>query len=144
MRSGLRAVGRDDIADDPKQRGKSMLEEANELARAEAMQEGMSKLPTNEAYRRLIEHEVPAAPVLTHAEVLEDPQIVHNGSVVEATHPIYGKYRRARPAVRFSLTEAEPTSAPPLYGENSEQILSELGLSTKEQARLRDTGAVTL
>lgn len=143
MRSGLRAVGRDDIADDPKQRGKSMLEEANELARAEAMQEGMSKLPTNEAYRRLIEHEVPAAPVLTHAEVLEDPQIVHNGSIIEATHPVYGKYRRARPAVRFSLTEAEPTSAPPLYGENSEQILGELGLSAEEQARLRDVGAVT-
>lgn len=143
MRAGLRAVGRDDIADDPRQRGKSMLEEANELARAEAMREGLARLSTEQAYRRLIEFEVPAAPVLTHAEVLEDPQIVHNGSIVEASHPVYGRYRRARPAVRFSTTATEPTSAPALYGENSTEILDQLGLSAEAQAALRASGAVT-
>lgn len=143
MRAGLRAVGRDDIADDPRQRGKSMLEEANELARAEAMREGLARLSTEQAYRRLIEFEVPAAPVLTHAEVLEDPQIVHNGSIVEASHPVYGRYRRARPAVRFSATATEPTSAPALYGENSTEILDQLGLSAEAQAALRASGAVT-
>ncbi|MFT5444595.1 MAG: crotonobetainyl-CoA:carnitine CoA-transferase CaiB-like acyl-CoA transferase [Myxococcota bacterium] len=143
MRSGLRAVGRDDVADDPRQRGKSMLEEANALARAEAMQAGLAQLTSAEAYRRLIEHEVPAAPVLTHDEVLEDPQIVHNGSIVEATHPVYGKYRRSRPAVRFSVTPTEPTAAPSLYGENSKQILDELGLSAQAQQALRSSGAVT-
>lgn len=143
MRSGLRAVGRDDIADDPKQRGKSMLEEANELARAVAMQEGMAKLSTAEAYKNLIEHEVPAAPVLTHEEVMLDPQIVHNGCIVEASHPVYGRYRRARPAVRFSETPTEQTSAPALYGENSKEILDELGLSTEAQTALRESGAVT-
>lgn len=143
MRAGLRAVGRDDIADDPRQRGKSMLEEANELARAEAMREGLARLSTEQAYQRLIEFEVPAAPVLTHAEVLEDPQIVHNGSIVEASHPVYGRYRRARPAVRFSTTATEPTSAPALYGENSTEILDQLGLSAEAQAALRASGAVT-
>lgn len=143
MRAGLRAVGRDDIADDPRQRGKSMLEEANELARAEAMREGLARLSNEQAYRRLIEFEVPAAPVLTHAEVLEDPQIVHNGSIVEASHPVYGRYRRARPAVRFSTTATEPTSAPALYGENSTEILDQLGLSAEAQAALRASGAVT-
>lgn len=143
MRAGLRAVGRDDIADDPRQRGKSMLEEANELARAEAMREGLARLSNEQAYRRLIEFEVPAAPVLTHAEVLEDPQIVHNGSIVEASHPVYGRYRRARPAVRFSATATEPTSAPALYGENSTEILDQLGLSAEAQAALRASGAVT-
>ncbi|MCS5618472.1 MAG: CoA transferase [Myxococcota bacterium] len=143
MRAGLRAVGRDDIADDPKQRGKSMLEEANELARAVAMQEGMAKLTSAEAYARLIEHEVPAAPVLTHKEVMRDPQIVHNGSILEGSHPVYGDFRRARPAVRFSQTPPEPTDAPALYGENSTAILDELGLSKEAQTALRESGAVT-
>ena len=84
-----------------------------------------------------------AAPVLSQAEVLVDPQIVHNGSILEATHPVYGKYRRARPAVRFSGTATEPTGAPALYGENSADILDELGLSTEAQAALRASGAVT-
>ena len=86
---------------------------------------------------------MPAAPVLTHAEVLEDPQILHNESIVEARHPIYGKYRRVRPPVHFSATPWVPTSAPSLYGEDSEEILDQLGLSSDEQAGLRDRGAVT-
>ena len=143
MRDALRAVGRDDIADDPRQRGKAMLEEANELARSEALQEGIAKLTTAEAYRRLVEREIPAAPVLTSEEVLKDPQIVHNGNVVEGSHPVYGKYRRVRPAVRFSVSANEPTSAPALYGENSAEILSELGLTAEAQATLRKNGAVT-
>ena len=143
MRDALRAVGRDDIADDPRQRGKAMLEEANELARAEAMQEGIARLTTAEAYQRLVDREIPAAPVLTSQQVLEDPQIVHNGNVVEATHPVYGKYRRVRPAVRFSVSTNEPTSAPALYNENSAEIMSEFGLSAEAQATLRENGAVT-
>jgi len=143
MRAGLRAVGRDDIADDPRQRGKSMLEEANELARATAMAEGLAQLTTEQAYQRLVAHEIPAAPVLSHPQVLEDPQIVHNGSVIEAHHPVYGTYRRARPAVRFSQTPSEPSGPPPLYGEQSCEILDQLGLSADVQSALRDCGAVT-
>lgn len=143
MRGGLRAVGRDDIADDPKQRGRSMLEEAQEIARAEAMQEGLAKLTTEEAYQRLVRHEIPAAPVLSHPEVFEDPQIRHNGGIVEGEHPVYGRWRRARPAVRFSETAPEPTPGPPLYGEQSQAILAELGLSQEEQDALREAGAVT-
>ncbi|MCP4038944.1 MAG: CoA transferase [bacterium] len=143
MRAGLRAVERDDVADDPRQRGKSMLEEENETARAQAMADGLARLTTEEAYRRLIAHEIPAAPVLTHPQVLEDPQIVHNGSVIEAQHPVYGRYRRARPAVRFSGTPTATTGAPPLYGEGSAEILDELGIGAETQSALRDRGAVT-
>ena len=139
----IRAVGRDDLADDPSQRGRAMIEEANEIIRAEAMQEGLAKLTTEEAYRRLVELEIPAAPVLTHAEVLEDPQITHNEGVIEGEHPVYGRFRRAKPSVRFSGTPTEETPAPPLYGEQSDAILDELGVSGEERKSLRDAGAVT-
>jgi crotonobetainyl-CoA:carnitine CoA-transferase CaiB-like acyl-CoA transferase len=78
-----------------------------------------------------IEHEVPAAPVLGHGEVFEAPQIVHNGSILEVIHAVNDKFRRARPAERFSETPAEPSSVPALYGENSAEILDELGLSAE-------------
>ena len=106
-------------------------------------QEGLAKLTTEEAYRKMVEVEVPAAPVLDHEQVFEDPQIVHNGSVVEGEHPVYGRWRRARPSARFSGTPNEQTPGPPLYGEQSEAILDELGLSKDEQQGLRDSGAVT-
>lgn len=142
MRGGLRAVGRDDLASAERHRGEAAIEEANQLERAEAMRDGLAKLTTAEAYRRMIAEEVPAGPVLEHAQVLEDPQLVHNGSIVEARHPVYGSYRRARPAARFSRTPVADAGAPALYGEHTEEILAELGRSAEEQAALRERGVV--
>jgi len=142
-RAALRALGHRELADDPSQHGRAMLEESSELARAKAIQSGLAALTTAEAYERLVEAEVPCAPVLSRDDVLRDPQIVHNGSVVEAHHPVYGRYRRARPAVRFSVTPTGETRAPSLYGEQADEILDEMGVSTEERSALRASGAIT-
>jgi crotonobetainyl-CoA:carnitine CoA-transferase CaiB-like acyl-CoA transferase len=141
-RAALRAVGYGHVADDPRQRGRESLDEANQIAKAEAMRDGLAALTTEEAYRRLVEVEVPTAPVLSHAQVLEDPQIVHNGSVIEAHHPVYGPYRRARPAIRFSVTQTEETSAPALYGEHTSEILEEMGCGSEEREKLSEKGVI--
>jgi crotonobetainyl-CoA:carnitine CoA-transferase CaiB-like acyl-CoA transferase len=143
MRGTLRAVGRDDLAESPGQRGRAMLDEQNQLERATAVAEGLARMTTAEAYRRLVELEVPAAPTLSHAEVLEDPQITRNGCVIEAEHPVYGRYRRVRQPARFSETISATTPPSSLYGEDSEGILDELGASQEERARLRELGAIT-
>jgi crotonobetainyl-CoA:carnitine CoA-transferase CaiB-like acyl-CoA transferase len=120
-----------------------MLEEKNQLARAEAVNAGFGKLSTAEAYRLCIEHELPAAPVLTQEDVFVDPQIVHNGAVIEAEHPIYGRYRRAAPSAKFSSTAFESSLPPALYGEQSDEILEELGYSETARATLRAENVVS-
>jgi len=142
MRASLRAVGRDDLADAPRQQGKAMIEPESQLERAVAVRDGLAAMSTEEAYRSLVEHEVPAAPVLSHAEVLVDPQIAHNGCIVEADHPTYGRYRRVRAPVRFSATETEATSPPALYGEHTDEILAELGIPEEKRRALRNSGVV--
>lgn len=142
IQASLRAVGRDDLADSPRHRGRESLEEANQIERARAIREGLAAMSTAEAYRRLVAHEVAAAPVLTHSEVLVDPQITHNGSVIEATHPVYGRYRRARAPVRFSATEPRVTAAAALYGDHTDEILAELGISAERRAELRARAVV--
>lgn len=142
MRASLLVVGEDEMAHSPEQRGKIMLEEENQLARAEAVRNGLTRLTTQEAYERCIEHEVPAAPVLTHADVLVDPQITHNGAVIEAQHPVYGRYRRAKPSARFSKTVPEATRSPALYGEHTDEILDELGYEEAQRSDLRDESVV--
>ncbi len=127
MRAALHAVGRTDLAESSSQRGREMMNEANTMERTAAIRDGLAALDTQTAYHNLIEHEVPAGPVLTHQEVLVDPQIQHNGCIIEAVHPVYGKYRRARAPVRFSETQADEAIAPALYGEHTEEILKELG-----------------
>jgi len=142
MRAGLYAVGREDLAESEGQRGRAMLDEANQIARAEAVRDGFAAMTTEDAYRRCVELEIPAAPVLTHSEVLTDPQVAHNGSIVEAEHPVYGRYRRARPAVRFSLSPFELTGAPALYGEHTEEVLDELGVADEQRKSLRERGII--
>ncbi len=142
IREGLRAVGRADLADDPRQRGRAMLEEANEQARAEAMQKGLAGLTTAEAYDRLLAHQVPVARVSSLEEVLADPQINHNASVIEREHPVYGRFRRARPPLRFSVTEPDETAAPALYGEHTDEILEELGRGEEQRRALREKGVI--
>ena len=99
-------------------------------------------MTTAQAYERLVENEVASAPVLSHPQVLEDPQITHNGTIMEATHPVYGRYRRARPAVHFSGTPTADTSAPALYGDHTDEILGELGMSAERVAALRERNVV--
>jgi len=142
VRATLRAVGYAELADSPSQRGRAAIEEENLIARTEAINAGLAKLTTAEAYQRLIEAEVPASPVLSREQVLADPQIVHNQSVFEGEHPVYGRYRRVRPAAKFSVTGCEDGAAPALYSDNSAEILEDLGVSAEEQARLRESGVV--
>lgn len=143
IRGSLRAVGCDDLADSPSQRGPAAIEEENQLARAKALADGLGRMTTADAYRRMIEFEVPAAPILSHQEVLVDPQIKHNGCVIEAEHPVYGRYRRVRQAARFSETIPEITPPAALYAEHSDEILDELGCDAAARARLRELGAIT-
>ncbi|MAI81102.1 MAG: carnitine dehydratase [Deltaproteobacteria bacterium] len=142
MRASLLVVDENEMANSSTQRGRVMLKEENQMARAEAVRAGFARLSTQEAYRRCIEFELPAAPVLSHEEVLVDPQITHNGAVIEAQHPVYGRYRRAKPSAQFSKTIPESTSAPALYGENTDEILSEMGYSAEERRALRDKSIV--
>lgn len=143
MRGSLRAVGAAALADHPNQRGVAMIQPENTAARAEAVAAGLARMKTEDAYRAMLEHEVPAAPVLEHKDVLVDPQIVHNGAIIEAEHPVYGRYRRTRSALRFSETPTETTRAAPLYAADSDAILDELGTSAEERARLRAAGVLT-
>jgi len=143
IRGSLRAGGRDDLADSPSQRGAAAIEEDSQLARAKALTDGLARMTTADAYRRMVEFEVPAAPILSHREVLVDPQITHNDCVIEAEHPVYGRYRRVRQAARFSETVHEITPPAALYAEHSDEILDELGCSAETRARLRELGAIT-
>ena len=112
MRGGLRAMGRNDLAESERHRGVRSGEEASAIERAEVMANGIARMTTVEAYEALLAEEVPVAPVLQHKDVLEDPQLVHNGAIIEAHHPVYGTYRRARAAARFSGTSTTPSASP--------------------------------
>lgn len=96
---------------------------------------------TQEAFRtrsaeewldRLTEEGVPCAPVLTRTQMLSNPQVVANGIIVETEHPRVGRIRQARPAARFSGTPATILRGGAALGEQTAEVLAELGYSPAE------------
>lgn len=81
------------------------------------------------------------APVQSTDEVLSDPQMAAAGGFVEVPDGSATSTLLASPA-DFEGSPATVRSMPPRLGEHTEEILSELGRSGEEIARLREAGAL--
>ncbi|MNG36764.1 Succinyl-CoA:(R)-benzylsuccinate CoA-transferase subunit BbsF [compost metagenome] len=67
-----------------------------------------------------------------------DPQVKARGLAIEIPHPLAGKVPQVASPIRLSETPVEYRNAPPLLGEHTEQVLSDvLGLAAAEIERLR-------
>lgn len=91
---------------------------------------------------RLDREQVPCAPILTPAQVIEHPQVKANKLVVESDHPLVGPIRQPRPAARFDKTPATVGRHAPALGEHTNDVLAELGKTPAEIETLRDSGVV--
>jgi crotonobetainyl-CoA:carnitine CoA-transferase CaiB-like acyl-CoA transferase len=136
-----RAVGHPEWLDDPRF-ATPARRIANAADRLELLAQVLATRTSAEWLERLDAEGVPCAPILSRDELLTHPQIEANELVVESVHPHVGPMRQTRPAARFDQTPTALRSAAPLLGEHTDEVLSELGVSQKEIASLRDASAV--
>lgn len=86
---------------------------------------------------------VPATPVRTLQEVVEDPQAAARDMFPMVEHPAAGRVAVTGVPVKFSETPGSVESAAPLPGEHTAEVLGEvLGLSLEEMAALQAGGAI--
>ena len=95
-----------------------------------------------EAIEALIEADVPSGPVLTGEEAIVDPQVLHNGTLVEWEHPDAGIVRQPKPAARFSVTTVDPKYSAAHRGQHNEETLQALGYSEELISELKEKGVV--
>lgn len=81
-------------------------------------------------------------PVNSYDDLLDDPQVQHNGSFVTYDHPTEGTVTTPGFAFRMRATPATVERPAPLVGEHTEELLTELGLSADEVGALADSGVV--
>ena len=106
--------------------------------------EQLKQRTTAEWDKLLREADIPAAPMKTVEDLLNDPHLAATGFFRESAHPTEGQLREMTLASRWSGADAMPHRPAPNLGEHSAEILREAGYGDAEIKRLTETGATRL
>ena len=88
--------------------------------------------------KRLEEADVPATPVNTVDQVMNDPQTIARGMIERVVHPKLGEIPVVGTPLKFSRMNPGVRRAAPLRGEHTDAVLAECGLSPERIRELRD------
>jgi formyl-CoA transferase len=89
-----------------------------------------------EAMDILNQHDIPCGPILSMAELAEEPSLRKTGTVVEVEHPVRGTYLTVGNPIKLSDSPTEVKRSP-LLGEHTNEVLAELGYAAEQIAALR-------
>jgi formyl-CoA transferase len=134
------AIGRPEWVDDPAYR----TAEARQPHIFEIFDEIEKWLADKTKYQAvdiLRKYEVPCAPVLSMKEIAYDPALRASQSVVEVQHKERGTYLTVGSPIKFSEFAPEITASP-LLGENTDDVLYQLGYDADTVAALHAKGVV--
>jgi crotonobetainyl-CoA:carnitine CoA-transferase CaiB-like acyl-CoA transferase len=136
-----RVVERPDLVGDPRFTGA-----AQRLAHRDALVVELERVLAKETrahwLARLDAAGVPAGPVNTCPEALADPQALARDMIVDLLHPGAGAIQALGVPVKLSETPGAVERAAPLLGQDTADVLAELGYSEDEQRTLKDQGVI--
>jgi formyl-CoA transferase len=135
-----RAIGKPEWATDPAY----MTAEARQdkifdiFATIEAWLKDKTKYEAVDILRKF---DIPCAPVFSMKELANSPDLRKSGSIVEVDHKVRGKYLTIGSPIKFSDLEVEVKPSPVL-GEHTDEVLTDLGYSVDDIAKLHAAKAV--
>jgi crotonobetainyl-CoA:carnitine CoA-transferase CaiB-like acyl-CoA transferase len=99
------------------------------------------KSPAQTWLGKLAEADIPAAPINTVSEAVNDAQTRARGSIVQMEHPAMGTVKSIANPIRFSKTPVSYRLPPPLLGEHTGEILRSLGYTAEEVKSMAGSAA---
>jgi len=135
------AIGREDLLTDARSKdAKTRWENRDWLN--EIIREWTRARTKHQVMETLGKAGVPCGATLDTGEILDDPHLNARGQIHTIDHATRGRFRLPGCPVHLSESPA-PTSAPPLAGEHTDEVLGEvLGLSKDDVAALRQRNIV--
>jgi CoA:oxalate CoA-transferase len=136
------AAGRQDWLTDPRF-AKYQDRRINWGQLMDELEEWSSQLPTAEVQAVFDRHGVPSSPYRTVAEAMKDPQLAHRQSLAEI-HDKGGSFLALNPPFRMSGSRAAAVPHVADLGEDSRDVLADIGYSAEEIAALAAAGVTQL
>ena len=137
----LKAIGKEDLLEDER-----FSTTENRLMNVMEMQEillnAYSEFTSEELVKRMEENDVPAAKINTREEVLTDPQVLNNNSIISTNKDGKEILRGPKPPANFTGTDCDEPTFSPALGQHSSEILKEYGYSDEEINSLIDNEIV--
>lgn len=137
------AIDRPALADDPRfESNPKRVEHMDELETE--LTATFRERPTDEWVTILAdEHGLPVGPVNDVAEALGNEQVEAREVISSVEHPAAGEIPVIEHPLNFANAETGFDDAPPLLGEDTEELLRRVGYDDADLDRLRDAGAIT-
>jgi crotonobetainyl-CoA:carnitine CoA-transferase CaiB-like acyl-CoA transferase len=131
------ALGHPDLARDERFATNALRVE-NRVELRRVMHQIMATHPTDHWVRAFTAVSVPAAPINSIDQALDDVQVKARGMFVEVEHERCGTVRAVGSPVKLSRHGERPRTAPPVLGQHTERVLSEfLGYPAEKIRALR-------
>jgi len=131
-----KALRREDLVDRQRVTGKE-AEETRSL-----LQQVLQTKTRDEWLGQLRALDIEVGPVNTPSEAFSDPQILHRQMVADVNHPVKGRMKQVGVPIKLSETHGEIRRAAPLIGQDTKDVLQELGYAREEIDQLRKAEAV--
>jgi CoA:oxalate CoA-transferase len=138
----LRAMGREDLAGDP--RFSTNAARVRHMAETDAVvQDWAADLTRAEIFAATGRHKIPSAPVRDLHEVLANAHMRSRGMLEQVDHPKLGAITVPNSPLRFHGTPQTPASPSPALGADNAEVYQELlGLGPEELAALSEAGVI--
>jgi crotonobetainyl-CoA:carnitine CoA-transferase CaiB-like acyl-CoA transferase len=108
----------------------------------EIIGEHMRSQTTGHWRARLDEIGVWNSPVNEYADLLDEPQLAANETVLTFEHPEAGTVRVVNHPVKYDGSTPPLRRIPPTVGQHTDDVLREVGYSDADIARMREDGAI--
>ncbi|HKX79029.1 MAG TPA: CaiB/BaiF CoA-transferase family protein [Novosphingobium sp.] len=137
----IEELGCPELAEDPRFVDR-VVRSSNWSVLTDLLRPYFRKQPAAYWLARFLDRGVPCSEVLTIAEAVECPEMVHSGIFEKREHPVAGPMTMMRRAAQINGSRGPSQDFPPLLGEHSEAILRDLGYSEEEVSKMVADGLI--
>lgn len=137
----VKAIGREDLLDDPRlQDGGARFEHKDVVD--EAISAWTKQHTKREVMKIIASAKVPCGAVLNMKEQLEDEDLQERGIITKIDHPVRGEM--VVPGTPIMMSDSKvPVQSAPIHGGNNEEIYGDwLGLSAEEVKKMREDNVI--